>query len=127
MAGRNELFPNLDKSARGRPEAKWFFATANGFSRPVPAFYLKPSQTGFRPVAKNHWSIPELIPSLDKSAPGRHEGKWFFATEMAGRPVVKNQIHMDLPFDMDDPLPSGARESPELILGCMKPGKYGKR
>ena len=31
LTGRNELFLNLDKSARGRPEAKWFLSSANGF------------------------------------------------------------------------------------------------
>ena len=70
------------------------FLSANGFSCPVPAFYLKPSQTGFRPDIKNHLLIPELFPSLDKSAPGRHEDKWFFMSEMVCRPDIKNQIQI---------------------------------
>ena len=96
LAGRNELFPNLDKSARGRPEAQWFFSTANGFFRPIPAFYLKPSQTGFRPVERNHLLISELIPNLDKSVPGLHGGKWFFSTEMVFRPVEKTRFILSL-------------------------------
>ena len=62
----------------------------NGSFRPIPAFYLEPSQTGFRPVGKTHLLIPELISNLAKSARGRRDGEWVFPTEMGFRPVGKN-------------------------------------